>query len=211
MTDLRKIRFITANYSILQGLKYVPVGMFVFYAFVFDNAQIGKETRDLTVPCLITPIFFVLYLVIHFYYQKTFGRVEQTARYRGKDIVLLLGIAVIAWAAFAVDTMKWIPVSLFALYMALMLLLSQAGMVRQAGGQNLAIFPAGLVCIAFIFLSAFLPLLGEKATEMAGFHSGITLAGAVVGILYALYGLLEHLFLVRSLASASGVNREQPT
>jgi hypothetical protein len=67
------------------------------------------------------------------------------------------------------------------------------------------------VCIALICLSAFLPLLGEKASEMVGFHSGITLAGAVVGILYALYGLLEHLFLVRSLASASGVNREQPT
>jgi hypothetical protein len=209
MIDLWKIRFITANYSVLHGLKLVPIGLFLFYAFVFDNAQIGRATRDLTIPCLLTPVIFVLYLLIHLYYQKTFGRVEQTARSRSIETVIFLGFASIAWVAFAVDTLRWIPVSFFALYLALMLLLGQLGMVRHAGGKNPAVFPAGLVCITLIFLSAFLPLLGGEFSENFGFHSGIALVGAVVGILYALYGVLEHLFLVRLLAPAGKVAQKQ--
>lgn len=183
-------------------MKYVPVGLFVLYSFAFDNAQIGRETRDFTVPCLLIPVFFALFVLIHLYYQKTFGRVESTAQFRGKEILITLGALVVAWAAFVLDSLGWIPVSFFAVYLALIMFLGQVGMVRQAGGKNPAIFPAGLVCIALAFLTAFLPILGEKVTGLFGFQSGISLAGAAVGILYAVYGVLEHFFLVRSMAPA---------
>jgi hypothetical protein len=58
-----------------------------------------------------------------------------------------------------------------------------------------------------VFFSAFLPLLGEQFSMLFGFRSGISLAGAVVGILYAVYGVLEHFFLVRSMASAVEAGR----
>jgi hypothetical protein len=91
--------------------------------------------------------------------------------------------------------------------MACLMLIGQAGMVRQAGGANLDIFPAGLACIVLVFLSALLPLLGKSVWMVFGFQSGIDFAGAAVGILFAAYGVLEHFFLVRSLAPAEEAAR----
>lgn len=209
MTDLQKIRFITANFPILQGLKLMPVGIILSYASVFNDAQVGKETRDLSIPCLLTPLFIAAYVLIHLYYQRTFGRVESTTKSRGKDFLVSMVVLAVGYAAFAVDSMRWIPVSFFALFLALVLLWTQAWMVRQAGSKNLALFPPGLVCIALIFLSALLPLMRDKAAGLFGFHYAMTLVGVVIGILYMFYGVLEHLFLVRSLGSAGAADQKQ--
>jgi hypothetical protein len=110
--------------------------------------------------------------------------------------------------------------------------LSQTWMVWQAGGRNLDVFPAGLVCCVLVFLSAFLPLLGEKVFGEFGFHSGIypafrpllgeeifnifsfhssiSFVYAVIGILFALSGVLEHFFLAHSLSGAAEVGLRQP-
>jgi hypothetical protein len=226
MVDLQKIRFVATNFSVLYGLKAVPCGLFLSYIFIRGSK------RDLTFDCLLLPVLVILFMWIHLYYQRTFGRVEATKEFKIKYYLLSIGVVAIGMGGFAVDLWNPIPVSFTAITFALILLWSLAWMVRRAGGKNLAIFPDGLVCIALVFLSAFLPLLGEevfgtfgfhsgispmylpllgeKVFRMFGFHSSISFTIAVVGILYALYGVLEHLFLVRSLSGAADVAEKQP-
>jgi hypothetical protein len=206
MTPLQKIRFVTANFSLLQGLKVALVGVFLTYANIFNDAQIGKANRDLTVPSLLFPVFIALFVWIQQYYRKTFGRVESYAKTSGKDVIIFLGFLVIAWAVFAVDSLEWIPISFFGIFLAMVLLFSHLSMIRQAGLKNMALFPAGLICIALISLSAFLPLLGKGLYQPFGFQSAISFVGVVVGILYTLYGVLSHIFLVRSMPIVAVIN-----
>jgi hypothetical protein len=203
MTNLEKIRYLAANLPELQGLKAVPAGLFLSYAFL-------KKPGDFTLDCLLVPGLIALYLLIHRYYQRTFGRVETTKEYRRNYYLLSIAVMVIVLGGILVEIYSPMPISMFAIAFALAMLWSHTWMVQQAGSRNLAIFPAGLVCIALVFLSAFLPLLGDEAIGKVGFlRSGENFVVVVVGILYALYGVFEHLFLVRSLAPSREVDQAE--
>jgi hypothetical protein len=200
MTDLQKIRFITANYSRLQGLKAVPTGLLLFLVSLWTNSQTGKA-RDLTLPLLWFAAAIGLYALIDWYYRKAIGRVEQPQRSVWADVVFSMVGAALVLGAFAVDMKAFIPVSVFAFVFALELLLDYVRMTRLAGAGTLTGFPPALFCAVSIALSGFLPLLGEKAIVLLGFRSPIFLVFAVDGILIVLYGLAGHFFLVRSISS----------
>lgn len=205
MTDLRKIRFITANYSRLQGLKAVPTGMLLFLVTLWTNGQRVKD-RDITLPLLWFAAAIGLYALIDWYYRKSIGRVEQPQRSVWVDVAITTAGAVLVLGAFAVDMESLLPVSLFALVFALELLLDYVRMTRLAGTESLTGFPPALFCAASIALSGLLPLLGEKTIALFGFRSPIFLVFAVDGILVVLYGLAGHFFLVRSISSLREVN-----
>jgi hypothetical protein len=205
MTNLQKIRFITAYYSRLQGLKMVPVGLLLFLVNLWSNAQMGKA-RDLTLPLLWFAAAIGLYALIDWYYRKAIGRVEQTTQTVLADAVFSTIGAALALGAFVVDMEAMIPVSIFGLVFALELLLDYVIMTRLAGAGTLAVFPPALLCAGSIALSAFLPLLGDKAIAWVGFRSPLFLVYAVDGILIVLYGLMGHFFLVRSISSLPEVN-----
>ena len=61
-----------------------------------------------------------------------------------------------------------------------------------------------------IALSAFLPLAGADTWKAAGFRSPLLAVYSLNGILIVLYGLVGHLFLVRSMPSKGEVQRGQP-
>jgi hypothetical protein len=205
MTDLQKIRFITVNYSRLQGLKAVPSGLLLFLVVVWANAQTGRA-RDLTLPLLWLLTGGILYALIDWYYKKTYGRVEPAGHVFWMDVIISTVFSIIAIGAFFLDVRSAIPVSLFALLFALGLLLDYIRMTRLAGVKTIAIFPAGLMCIGEIALAAFLPLLGESVLGVFGFRSTIFLVYALVGIIIVVYGVAGHLYLVRSMPQAGEVD-----
>jgi hypothetical protein len=205
MTNLEKIRFLTVNYSRLQGLKVIPWGLLLFLIVLWTNAQI-TPARDLTLPLKWLLAGVILYALIDGYYRKTYGRVEPTGRDFWVDVILSTGFSIIAVGAFMLDTRSMIPVSLFALVFALGLIFDYARMIRLAGVTNATIFPTGLLCIGEIALSAFLPLLGESALGGFGFRSPIFLVYAVDAIIIVIYGVAGHLYLVRSMLSAGEVD-----
>ena len=209
MPNLEKVRFLTANYSRLQGLKAVPSGILLFLIILWTNGQTGGN-RDLTMPLLWLLAGIILYALIDWYYRRTYGRVEQTRRIFWMDVILSTAFSVIAIGAFVVDTEGWMPVSLFALVFAAGLLMDYIRMIRLAGVTSPAIFPAGLLCIAEIALSAFLPLLGERLPGVFGFRNPLFLVYAVDGIITGIYGMAGHLFLVRSMTPAGEANHGQP-
>ena len=208
MPNLEKIRFITVNYSRLQGLKAVPSGMLLLLVVLWTNGQKGPA-RDLTLPLLWLFIGVILYGGIDWYYRRTYGRVEPTRRALWADVILSTVFSLVALGAFAIDMEFKMPVSIFALVFAAGLLADYFRMLRLAGVKSLAIFPAGLVCIIEMALSAFLPLLGEPAFAAIGFRSPLFLVYAVDGIITVVYGIAGHLYLVRSMPPAGEVRHEQ--
>jgi hypothetical protein len=208
MSDLEKIRFITLNYSRLQGLKAVPPGLLLILVLLWTNAQKGRA-RDLTLPIAWLFVCVLLYALIDWYYHGTFGRVEQTGPSLIVDVVLATALGGVALGAEILDGKSWIPISIFPLVFALGLMLDYVRMCRLAGVKHLTIFPAGLAFIGLIALSAFLPLLGAGTLKEFGFRSPLFLVYAVDGILIVLFGLAGHLFLVRSMPRAGEVDHGQ--
>ncbi|MBN2085156.1 MAG: hypothetical protein JW748_08000 [Anaerolineales bacterium] len=203
MQDLQKIRYIAANFPELQGLKTVPIGLWVSSVFI------GQQ-GDLSLGCILTPVFLCLYWIIHRYYRRTFGRVEVTKEYRRKYLLLSVAVMVLGFAGLALDLLYPTSISLFAVAMAIIMLWNYAWMVRQSGVRSPAVFPAGLVCIALVFFSAFLPMLGMDVAATLGFQSKIRLVGFVIGWIYVMYGVFEHFILIRSLSLALEADHSQP-
>ncbi len=125
------------------------------------------------------------------------------------DVALSTVFSLIALGAFAIDVEFGLPVSIFALVFAAGLLMDYFRMLRLAGVKSLTVFPAGLLCIIEMALSAFLPLLGEPAFAAIGFRSPLFLVYAVDGIITVIYGIAGHLYLVRSMPPAGEVRHEQ--
>jgi hypothetical protein len=209
MPNLEKVRFLTINYSRLQGLKAVPPGILLFFIILWANAQTDGD-RDLTLPLIWLFVGVILYALIDWYYRGTFGQVEQSRETYWMDVVFSALFSAIAIGAFVVDMEGWIPISIFALVFAAGVLLDYIRMIRLAEVKSPTIFPAGLLCIGEIALSAFLPLLGRQALEVFGFRDPMFLVYAVDGIIIVMYGVAGHLFLARSMLSAGEVRHGQP-
>lgn len=203
MNRLETIRFLTVNFSRLQGLKAVPTGMLLFLILIWANAQSGPA-RDLTLPLFLLLGAAILYAAIDRYYRRNFGRVEPASHAFWVDFFLAVGFSIIALGAFVLDTQVRLPVSAFALVFAGALSLDYLRMLHLAQVRRAAAFPAGLMCIAEIALSAFLPLIGPAA-GLLGFRSPVFLVYAVDGIIIAVYGLLGHFFLIRALGAGGEV------
>jgi hypothetical protein len=206
MTELRSLRFVTINYSRLQGLKVVPSGLLLFLISLWTNAQQERE-RDLSLPLIFLFGGILVYAVIDGYYRRTFGRVEQTMRALWTDVIFSTAFSVVVLLAVVWD-MSWLgPISLFPLVFASGLLLDYLRMLRLAGNLPIATLPAALICIGLIALSAFLPLAGADAWKAAGFRTPLFAVFSLNGILIVLYGLVGHLFLVRSMQPKGEVER----
>ena len=92
-----QIQFIAANYSRLQGLRAVPVGMLVIFASVWAMYNQG----DLGVPLVAVVGSILLYWLIDHYYANVFGRIKQTQnpndKIEGAKIGLIAGGMTAAW------------------------------------------------------------------------------------------------------------------
>jgi hypothetical protein len=212
MPDLENVRFLTAYYSRLQGLKAVPPGLILLLVSLWLNAQTGP-TRDLFPLWIWTGIGAVLYVLIDRHYHQTYGRVEEQGHSLAADVVFAAILSVVTIGAlmmddktvriFLADGEPRIPVSMYALLISMVFLLDYVRTCRLAGVKNLTLFPGGLVCIGLIALSAFLPLLGNDPWAVFGFRSVLFLVYAWDGILMILCGMMGHLFLVRSMRPAA--------
>jgi hypothetical protein len=204
MARLDIIRFITVNFERLQGLKALPMGLLLFLVLLWANAQSGPA-RDLSLPIILIAAAAILYGAIDLYYRRNFGRVEPAGHIFWMDVVLGVGFSIVALGGFALDTRFRLPVSIFALVFAVVLFLDYLRMTRLARAPA-TVFPAGLLCVAEMALSAFLPLLGP-AVGVLGFRSPLFLVYAVDGIIIAVYGIAAHLYLVRSMGAGGEVSR----
>ena len=104
-TDLHHLRYITANFHGLQGLKLVPFGLFLWSEAALS--YLGPQTPWLVEFGIILRaaaglLCLLLYAALHTYYRRSFGRAERLPANSGERMFwlmtwMLLGFGVLVY------------------------------------------------------------------------------------------------------------------
>ncbi len=200
MQDLKRIRFVTANYSYLQGLKWVPYGLWILLLVAL--LQIPGRSPSLSWGlALITAAAVAAMLWIQRYYNRTFGRARPSLAHRLWEWGFAIVGGVLALAAFWLDTTRSLPVNLVGLTCAAALLCDyfRLNWYARSWFRNYALIMALLVAAV-----SWLPALGVPVWSTL--HVVLTVMGVVLVVL----GVLDHRLLTRTMALAPEVSDGQP-
>lgn len=186
MDNPTHVRYITRNFDALQGLKMVPFGLF----FLAMGAGWLGEQGDLS---LSLPAFVLTLLVswlISRYYTRNFGRVNSERSNLVNNFLLPLAVILILWVAAAIDYSMRLPVSVFGLTLAIILffwwwLQEQRTRIHYA------------IMASLIVLISLAPLAGIGEGWLIIQPPG-TVFHLLVGAIFVLGGILDHLILVKS-------------
>ena len=194
--NLNQIRHIAANYSRLQGLRSVPVGVLVFATGIWVNLPVGQD-GDLGAPLVIIAIAALAYFLVDRYYARTFGQVYPTGRERNREIFVSVLMGVLAFLAFLFDTAEILPISAFGLVFAAALFIEFS---RPFGKLSFQSTPEAFIAPILVGVAALLPALGIFWWQALGIQ--LSLAGmlVLVGGLMTVSGIIGHLRFTRLLA-----------
>ncbi len=200
MQSIQKTRFIAANYSNLQGLKAVPLGLLLVMVVVWANGQTGRAT-DLSAPVLFALGMAVLLVIIHRYYRVRYGLIESTTRQKGIEVLMGIAGGAVGLGAFLADISFHAPVSWIGLVFAASVVVEYIRMQLNARGHYM--FPFALAAFVMMLVISILPLLGAgEWWRLLGLRAQLYGVLVVIGALIVLWGLFEHWFLVRQLPAA---------
>lgn len=201
-----QIQFIAANYSKLQGLRAVPVGLFVTAVALWSIDHQG----DLGLPLLFAAGAALLYWLINRFYTHTYGSIRQTAKMRLWEITAGILFGALALLAFWLDTSKELPVSALGLVFAAELFEDFWRATYPGKGRSVGIYPENLVVACLILVLSLLPLAGLLWWEIFGLPSQFLGMLTIIGILLTLAGIWGHIRLLRILP-AREVNSDANT
>ena len=193
---LAKIRFITANYSWLQGLRMVPVGIFIGLAGVWVSIPAGQD-GDLVPPFFMMVFTVIAYVYIHRYYTRTFGQVDPTGKERNREIFVSILMGILAFFAFLFDSAEILPISVFGLVAAAALAVD---LLRTVGKESLINVRESIIIAALIALASLVPLAGFFWWELFGLNSSTAGVMVLMGVLMIVIGIVGHLRFTRLLA-----------
>ncbi|MBN2392823.1 MAG: hypothetical protein JXR84_18980, partial [Anaerolineae bacterium] len=122
MKDLERMRIIAAHYCSLQGLRMLPWFLWLLLISAV-NPILGLPQGQLDYQCLLVipgiAVPWVLSKWIGAYYDRAYGRVESLPPHnRPVEVLANILFIVIAYIGFAIDTSKWLPISVAGLIMA---------------------------------------------------------------------------------------------
>lgn len=202
MTELQRIRFMAANFSVLQGLKSIPLSLLLILVIVWANSQRGPA-RDLSVPLLAAAGALVLSWIIVRYYRQKYGRVESAPRQKRLEYVLGVIGSLMGLAAFVLDTSYHLPFSLVGLVFVAAVIVEYLRTNLLAKGNYL--LPQSIFAFFVILTASLLPLLGWKDWWLVlGLRAQLFGVLLVVGLTGVCSGLWTHWFLTRQLRRAEG-------
>lgn len=194
MRDLERVRYVAGNYERLWGLRFVPVGLFMFL-IAYRDSGLGPswlQPGQLSAPLLLAlALMFVLMWIAREYYRRTYGRVLQRASGRSVVLDVVIGLAVfggvlsVNWLDFVlqptVSLTGLVVVSLLALWWFV------TGSVRHHY-MLLSILLLGLT---------FLPLLKAPFDPRFPFDDSVN-ASLISGVGFIVIGVGDHLLLART-------------
>jgi hypothetical protein len=190
-----QIKFIAANYSKLQGLRQVPVGLLVMSVSLWALGHQG----DLGIPILLTAAAALLYWAIDRYYFSAFGRIHPTAKIRVWEIIASIVAGVLALAAFWLDTAYELPLSAVGLVFAAELLDDFLRATHPLKKRSFGLYPENLTAACLILLLSLLPLTGLNWWQALGFPEQILGMLLVIGIVLVVAGMWGHIRITRAL------------
>lgn len=199
-----RIRFLTDNFSYLQGLKTIPIGLAVIAIAWFENVSVGPG-KDLGPPLLILTAALLAYELISRYYRSKFGQIRKSIRQRLPEIAMGILAVAASYLAFWFDPqIDWLG-SPLGVTVAILLGVDYLRTSRKVIGRYHGYTP---VFAGILFLLSILPALGFKQWWLAIHIQSQTLAILLVlGVLIVVMGILGHLTLLKLLRE-SEVARE---
>lgn len=201
MHDLKQIRFVSANFLFLQGLRMIPLGLMLLFVTLWENANGGKggaRSVDWAVVLIGLAVFFTLYFLIDHYYSRTFGKVRPTPESaRLVYVFSLIGLVLAAGAAY-LDMYSNLPFSAIGLVLAAGLIADFVRVNWPVKGRFLVYYPLSAVIIVLVSI---LPLLGvDHWWKFFGLKNQLFGITAMIGVFGILGGFCGHIFLVRTLS-----------
>ena len=194
--NLNQIRHIAANYSRLQGLRSVPVGVLAVATGVWVSLPAGQD-GDLAAPLVMIAIAALAYFLVDRYYARTFGQVYPTGRERNREIFVSVLMGVLAFLAFLFDTAEILPISAFGLVFAAALFIEFS---RSFGKLSFQSTPEAFIAPILVGVAAFLPVLGIFWWQALGIQFSLPGMLVLIGVLMTVSGIIGHLRFTRLLA-----------
>lgn len=190
-----QIRFMAANYSKLQGLRLVPIGLFVTSVAIWTIDHQG----DLSLPIVSALASTLLYWWIDRFYANALGRIHPTTRIRIWDTTASVLFGGLALLAFWLDTAQDLPFSTLGLVVAASLFEDFWRTTHSVKERSFSLYPENLTAACLILILSFLPLTGLTWWEILGFPSQFLGMLTIVGILLILAGIWGHIRFLRIL------------
>lgn len=196
-SQIRRIRFIAANYSRLQGLRILPIGLLLFAVTFWTTLQRGPAPRPILIPLILSASAAGLYVLIDRYYKKVFGQVVQAPRGH-LDWIVSIGGAAAGLGALFVDMNFHLPFSALGLVIAIAFLVDYLMLVRITEVWYMPFWPAFSLFVAIFSL---LPLFGLTGWwRMIGVQTqllGVLLAS---GLVMLIASVASHLYFTQVLS-----------
>lgn len=198
MQNLKEIRFVSTNYSNLQGLRPVPMGLYLIVVCFWANmVKYPVRGAAYLVPALGGIVAILLMMWLDRYYLRTFGRVQRTAESRRLEWLIGAVFGVLAVAAFWLDNTRDLPVSLVGLTFAVGLLADYIRITWLVKGRYLLYYPLGALLMAGVSI---LPLLGaQNWWQVIGLCTQMIGIAMLIGLFVCIAGVWGHVYLVRTL------------
>ena len=193
-----QIQFMAANYSRLQGLKEVPVGLLVSSISLWAINNRGPNA-DLTIPLILTVAAILTYWLIRRFYNNTYGRIQQTLKLRRWETIASILFSLLALFAFWIDTAYDLPVSLVGLVFSGALFEDFWRATSVLRERSFQFYPENLVASILILALSLFPLSGVEWWKTLGIPSQVTGVLLVIGILIALAGIWGHVRILHLL------------
>ena len=190
MTDLAQVRFVTANYHNLQGLRGLPIAFFII---VLSGLQLVRfPAPEVVIGGVILAVMVatvMLYQWIGIYYQRTFGRVRAMQKSLLAGLLCILALLAPMSVGIFIDA-RW----QFPLFMEG---LGVAGIMVAYWWSNRRFREHYLVVgVALILLSVISPLLISHWES----QSFVPVFGTIFGMLWFAISLIDHCMLLHTLA-----------
>jgi hypothetical protein len=199
-----QIRFIAVNYSGLQGLREVPIGLFVASVSLWTI----KHQGDLGLPILAALAAALLYWAIDRFYADTFGRIRQTAKVRSWEIMVAILSGILAWLAFWLDTAQKLPLSTLGILLATVIFEESWRSSGFVKGNLVRLYLENLILTCLIFILSLLGLTGLTWWERLGFPDQPLAILTIFGILLIPAGIWGHFRLLRILPASEAKSDE---
>ncbi len=191
MYGLKQLLFVTRNFHYLQGLRTVPIGLFLVAQSAGWFGPQGNCTWSL--PAFVA--VFGLYWLIGKYYDRAFGRVVRAREERQREGMFSLVILAAFFGSIWLDAaLNW-PVSVVGMMLAAGFLGTYVISARSGGHDfrlhyvALAALMAGVSVLPALRLAPRYQLFGPTSAPLL----------IALGLIITVGGLLDHVLLSRSL------------
>lgn len=192
MQELQRVQYITVHFRHLQGLRILPWFLWMI-AFSAVNPLLGlpqgRLDYQLVILVLGLPAAWLSARWIGDSYDRRFGLVRglQDSEQRLSQTLITTAFCAILFIAFIVDSMARWPVNLAALTVSAFYLVGwwSTGRIRHHYLVIAALFVVSSTVLPLITMQW--PLVGDFALPI------------VIGLLFTIGSLMDHLMLVRAL------------